>query len=201
MRCSASKVAAAASLSGAAFEIVEPPSSRVKAASSPPPFLLEIANSSSDCSAAALGAPESDSGSVARQRHRGERALRRAACAEETREPSARREAAVLHQILRLKVRARVTFATRAVDDREVAFLPRGFERAEIWVQAERVVEPHGVLRFHGEARAEFVVVVVRDRGDEREPVGGAAEEDDDERARVVARRWRCWRQCSCQQR
>ena len=92
-------------------------------------------------------------------------------------------------------------FAARAVDDGEVAFLPRGFERAEIRVQAEDAVERHGVALLHREARAEFVVVVVLDRRDEREAIGGAAEEDDDERARVVAFRGEVGERCSCQQR
>ena len=54
-------------------------------------------------------------------------------------------------------------------------------------MQAEDVVERHRVLFLHREARAEFVVVVVGDRRDQREPIGRAAEEDDDERAAVVA--------------
>ena len=102
---------------------------------------------------------------------------------EKATEPAAGGDAAVFHQILRLEVRARVALATGAVDDREIALLPRGFERAEIGMQAEEAVEPERVLFLYREARTDLVIVVVRDRRDEREAIGGAAEEDDDERA------------------
>ena len=41
---------------------------------------------------------------------------------EKTPEPAARREAAMLHEILRFKVRARVILRPGAVDDRQLAF-------------------------------------------------------------------------------
>ena len=93
----------------------------------------------------------------------------------------------MLHQVLRFEVRARAILDAAGVDDGEVAFFPRGFERAKIRMQAEAIVEAHGVGLPNAEARAGAVVVVVLDGRHEREAIRAAAQKDDDERAALVA--------------
>ena len=92
----------------------------------------------------------------------------------------------MLHEILRLEVRARRVFAPSGVDDGEVAFFPCGFERSEVCVEAEFSVERDGILFLQREAGPGFVVMVVLGGHDEREAVCAAAEKDNDEGAFVV---------------
>ena len=77
-------------------------------------------------------------------RHRRKRAAAaRRARAQEAPQPAAGGHAAVLHEILRVEMRARFVLGSGAVDDRQIALVVGGREVGEQRMQAEEAVERH----------------------------------------------------------
>ena len=92
-----------------------------------------------------------------------------------------------LHEILRVKMRARGVGRTCRMNDRELAVVEERAERREARMQAEEAVEIdgrsfHAVARLRNrDRRANAVIVFFAERHDGVQAVGGAALEKDDQ--------------------
>ena len=78
----------------------------------------------------------------------------------------------MLHQVLRVKMRAGIVFRARGVDDCQMPVIVGALERREERMEAESVVERNRIFLGYPNARTAAVVVVVIDRRHEREAVG-----------------------------
>ena len=102
-------------------------------------------------------------------------------------QPAARHHPAMLHQILRLEMRPRLILRPTRVHDRQLALTPRLLQRLQFRMEPEPIVQFHRRLRRHPQPRPRAIIMLVRHRRHEREPVRRTPQKNHHERPPLVA--------------
>ena len=93
----------------------------------------------------------------------------------------------MLHQILRLEVRTRLILRPARMHDRQLPLAPRRLQRTQFRMQSKAFVELHRVLRQNSQPRSRSIIVIIRHRRHECQPICRPAQKDQQQRPPLVA--------------